>query len=374
MRNKRLDILRCIAVVLVLLCHADFHTRLMTVGWVGVDLFFVLSGFLISGLLFAEYKKRGAIDFKRFLIRRALKIYPAFYLLLLATLAYQLRFHQLSPLNRYFAEMFYFQNYGAAIWDQTWSLAVEEHFYILLPLFLLWLQRKPSDAANPFRIMPRAFLFVAIACLAFRVSTVFAIPADALHSWNEYKWAYATTHCRLDSLFFGVLLGYFFHFFPEALAQWVSKYRLLLVSLAAVFLSSSLIFPLSSRFMLTFGLTMLYLGFGMALLLCFFVRGIFSGKLAGFFAAIGNGFALVGMYSYSIYLWHMAVQSWGLAFLRRIFHQGVTGVPELILYLIASIIFGIAMSKLVEYPILRLRDRIFPATASDKLQTKPSIA
>jgi peptidoglycan/LPS O-acetylase OafA/YrhL len=49
-------------------------------GWIGVDLFFVLSGFLISGLLFNEYKARSSISFKRFFIRRGLKIYPAFYL------------------------------------------------------------------------------------------------------------------------------------------------------------------------------------------------------------------------------------------------------------------------------------------------------
>jgi len=82
-RNKRLDILRCIAVLLVLLDHSGIHPFLTQTGWTGVDLFFVLSGFLISGLLFAEYKKRGAIDFKRFLIRRGLKIYPAFYTFLL---------------------------------------------------------------------------------------------------------------------------------------------------------------------------------------------------------------------------------------------------------------------------------------------------
>ncbi|HXJ16319.1 MAG TPA: acyltransferase, partial [Candidatus Polarisedimenticolia bacterium] len=81
MRNKRLDVLRSIAVLLVLLYHSEIGTRLANAGWAGVDLFFVLSGFLISGLLFTEYKKRGSIDFKRFFIRRGLKIYPAFYVL-----------------------------------------------------------------------------------------------------------------------------------------------------------------------------------------------------------------------------------------------------------------------------------------------------
>jgi peptidoglycan/LPS O-acetylase OafA/YrhL len=77
MRNKRLDVLRCIAVVIVIAHHANLYHVATKTGWVGVDLFFVLSGFLISGLLYSEYKTHRAIDIKRFFIRRGLKIYPA---------------------------------------------------------------------------------------------------------------------------------------------------------------------------------------------------------------------------------------------------------------------------------------------------------
>ena len=85
MRNKRLDILRCVAILLVVAAHAQIWRVTTRVGWVGVDLFFVLSGFLISGLLYSEYKQRQDISFRRFFVRRGLKIYPAFYLLVLAT-------------------------------------------------------------------------------------------------------------------------------------------------------------------------------------------------------------------------------------------------------------------------------------------------
>jgi peptidoglycan/LPS O-acetylase OafA/YrhL len=85
MRNKRLDILRCVAVVLVLGRHGVIDGVWKETGWAGVDLFFVLSGFLISGLLFSEYKKKQSIDLPRFFIRRGFKIYPAFYLMLLTT-------------------------------------------------------------------------------------------------------------------------------------------------------------------------------------------------------------------------------------------------------------------------------------------------
>ena len=96
MRNKRLDFLRGMAIVLVLL----FHSHLSNAGWVGVDLFFVLSGFLISGLLFDEYKRRASISFKRFFIRRGFKIYPAYYVFLLVALLARIPVHRVpSPIS-----------------------------------------------------------------------------------------------------------------------------------------------------------------------------------------------------------------------------------------------------------------------------------
>src|SRR5437660_11936744 len=85
MRNKRLDILRGIAVLLVLGRHGVMAGVWKETGWAGVDLFFVLSGLMISGLLFSEYKRTRSIDLVRFFIRRGVKIYPSLYLMLLTT-------------------------------------------------------------------------------------------------------------------------------------------------------------------------------------------------------------------------------------------------------------------------------------------------
>src|ERR1700730_5300453 len=81
-RNQSLDILRCVAVLLVLGIHVPHYRLWARVGWTGVDLFFVLSGFLISGLLFRDYQEHGSIDWKRFLIRRGFKIYSSYYIFL----------------------------------------------------------------------------------------------------------------------------------------------------------------------------------------------------------------------------------------------------------------------------------------------------
>jgi peptidoglycan/LPS O-acetylase OafA/YrhL len=78
-RNKNLDFLRGTAILLVMAGHflpGYFSTH---IGWSGVDLFFVLSGFFVSGILFREYIKKGRIQAGRFLIRRGLKIWPLFY-------------------------------------------------------------------------------------------------------------------------------------------------------------------------------------------------------------------------------------------------------------------------------------------------------
>jgi peptidoglycan/LPS O-acetylase OafA/YrhL len=381
MRNKRLDVLRCIAVLLVLLYHSDVAMHLVgDGGWAGVDLFFVLSGFLISGLLFTEYKERKSISFQRFFIRRGLKLYPAFYFYILVMFLYQVVFHRtVGTPGQYLSEMLYVQNYGPFIWRHTWSLAVEEHFYLLLPLFLLILIRYAPNREDPFRVMPGAFLVVATACLALRVATVLRIPQAALLDWTMYREAYATTHCRIDSLFFGVLLGYFYHFRPETLDRLLgpTKNRIVLAFLSAALLSACLFIPIQSRFMLTAGLTLVYLGFGCVLMLCLRVQNVLSTVLATPLEQIGKGFAYVGMYSYSIYLWHTAFLGWGPGFVRHVFHTRPNAFAGFAIYLTVSITFGISMSRLIEYPVLRVRDQIFPAlrgspnTATSTRSTKP---
>jgi len=122
-RQVELDFLRCVAVVSVLLCHIEeLHGRdqlprwgkiivvlLGNNGWMGVDLFFVLSGFLISGLLFREKITYRRIELKRFFIRRGLKIYPAFYVMLLVTLVYYWFTGAPVKLDKLASEVFFVQ-------------------------------------------------------------------------------------------------------------------------------------------------------------------------------------------------------------------------------------------------------------------------
>src|SRR5580692_5006904 len=125
-----LDLLRFIVATIVLSAHASgfgnagkifYETPgllgkilalMPSAGWEAVDVFFVLSGFLVSGLLFKEAGEHGTISIRRFLIRRGFKIYPAFWAMLASTVAWTLLHHELIPWQAYFSELFYFQNYG----------------------------------------------------------------------------------------------------------------------------------------------------------------------------------------------------------------------------------------------------------------------
>ncbi len=141
-----LDGLRGIAVLMVVLGHA-FHTEgaphwrlLMYVrGTIGVDVFFVISGFLITSLLLREIHRDGKIDLKRFYLRRCLRIMPAYFTLLLTVaICQRCGYFQLESRD-WIASLTYTTNfYYLPSWElaHTWSLSIEEHFYVVWPFVL----------------------------------------------------------------------------------------------------------------------------------------------------------------------------------------------------------------------------------------------
>jgi peptidoglycan/LPS O-acetylase OafA/YrhL len=357
MRNKRLDILRFAAVLVVMIHHSPISHFFSVWGWVGVDLFFVLSGFLISGLLFSEYRKRNAISFKRFFIRRGLKIYPAFYVFLLLTgVAGYVALHSVASPARYFRDIFFVMNYGQGVWDHTWSLGVEEHFYIFLPVFLLILIRWSSNRGDPFRAVPYACLAIGTMCILSRaVSSYVGTP--------NYKMAYLATHDRMDALFFGVFLGYLYHFRPHTLEKLMrpTVNRIAIAVASVGLLSTAYLIPQDTGFFATFGYTFTYLGCAGALLLGLYVHGLLPAPIGRIAGKFGSVFAYLGMFSYSIYLWHGPAGAWLPGLVRRAVGFPNVEYGRFSVYLAGSIVIGVGMSKVIEYPVLRLRDRFFPA-------------
>src|SRR5689334_3796032 len=123
-RSFNLDVLRGLAVLMVLGRHFPILPLWTRIGWAGVDLFFVLSGFLVSSLLFREWQTTGNLNVRRFYIRRACKIYPALYAFLIVTTFIQWNHSPWADAARI---ALFIQNYGAAMrgpWTHLWSLAV----------------------------------------------------------------------------------------------------------------------------------------------------------------------------------------------------------------------------------------------------------
>jgi peptidoglycan/LPS O-acetylase OafA/YrhL len=374
-RNLQLDILRGIAILLVFGRHLEiprpegvlgvFAEVWFRIGWLGVDLFFVLSGFLIGGLLVTELHNHGKIDVPRFLVRRGLKIYPPYfvfiaYLMLMPPFKSALRGGDIGAAfaaewGQYWPNLLFLQNYvGRNPAGHTWTLAVEEHFYLMLPFVLVALvaaRRVPS-------LIPLCLVAVPALLLTIRCLSVW--------TGEPYSIKMAATHLRLDALLFGVGIRGVAQYLPERFSA-ARRWRFWLVGAGLFLWSFNLFIEPGTAFIRTVGLTGTYLGGAAFLLAAYHTHSSDLGRLKGWVTPAAKVLGWVGFYSYAIYLWHVtAMGIAGRELAGRVLawnggNSQLVWVIGMLASCAAAVLAGVITGKLVEWPVLHLRDRFFPS-------------
>ncbi len=208
-----LDGLRAVAILIVFLSHAGLSH--IVPGLFGVTIFFFLSGYLITTLMRLECERTGGINLRDFYMRRALRIFPPFYLvlgviaLLGVTGAVEGDFSWSAMAAQAGFVSNYWEIYGGlqpAGTEVMWSLAVEEHFYLLFPLFYIVLRRVLPEARHQFM----ALIGLCGLVLAWRIFLVHGWQLiDLHHGGAHHPRTCHGTDTRLDGLLFGCALAVF---------------------------------------------------------------------------------------------------------------------------------------------------------------------
>ena len=325
-------------------------------GWIGVDLFFVLSGYLIGGQLLAPIARGQGIKLGRFFARRALRILPA-YLVILAI-------YFLLPSWREYPEMFPLWKFllsvqniglrGGTAFSHAWSLAVEDQFYLLLPLVLLLVIRFRRVAV----IVPCAIVLGGLALRWFLAMKNLGETGVGFRGFQT--WIYYATWTRLDPLVFGVVLAAIEKFRPHWWQRLINLAPWLWLPGLALIVSAFWIEQPGVITVTTCVWQFLLVALGMAaLLLC-----AVSPRLP--FSRVNiPGAAFIASIAYSAYLVqklviHFVAQLCATRNIAPDSFAAIVGV-ELCVYAVATVLFFA-----IERPFLQLRRRL---TSRSDLQT-----
>ncbi len=317
-------------------------------GWMGVDIFFVLSGFLIGRQVLAPLARGEGLSFGAFYARRAWRILPAF----VAVLAVYLLFPDwreapgMAPWWQFATFTFnLLVDYGTQqAFSHAWSLCVEEHFYLVFPALAVWLTRRPSPTKTV-----GVVVFVAIAGLALRTGVW--LHNDALDPPRLWfiEDLYYPTWSRLDGLLAGVVLATLAVYRPTTWERMRERGNaFLLLGLAGMALAFWLCRSRNGLMANSLGWPVLS-----AAIACLVVAAASARSVIGRWPV--PGMAWIAAISYSLYLSHKLVfhaveRFWGEALAGR-------GLLAFAVYAMATLAAGALLHYAVERPFLQLRER-----------------
>ncbi|MBV9963658.1 MAG: acyltransferase [Parafilimonas sp.] len=354
-----LDHLRAFAIMFVfffhygrLFPHPEWTNSISTFGWTGVDLFFVLSGYLIASQLFKKIAQQNKISVKEFFIKRFFRIIPIY--LFVVALYFLFPFtHEreaLAPLWKYLT---FTQNIGLNIQTQgtfshAWSLCIEEQFYLFFPLILI--------AATHFKISKNAYwllilLFVFGFCIRAFCYNQYVKTNDE-NSWQQwYKYIYYATWSRLDGLIVGVSIAALLQFKPVISNSILQQGNKILLAAAVIFTVTYFLLGDEQSFAASvFGFPLVDIGYG------FIVLAALSPKcfLYKYESKITNKIAVL---SYGIYLVHkIVIHVIQTQFSNLNIHDDSNAM--LAICIATVFITSFILNETIEKPFLKLRKKI----------------
>jgi peptidoglycan/LPS O-acetylase OafA/YrhL len=346
---KSLDGIRGLAIVLVLALHLFEYFKWFGFGWIGVDLFFVLSGFLITGILLETKGKKNS--YKNFIIRRILRIFPLYYLFLtlfFCTIPIT-NWRNLIPHFEYLQVnqiwfWFYIQNWLAAIndnWPQQnilshfWSLAIEEQFYVVWPILVFSVPRKNI-----------LWICLFLICLSVSLRLYFFFQGE------HWTLIYVTTLTRFDGLCSGAMLAWLIR--DERGVKFLNRNGNLILLLTSFGFFITFLFAggfyINNPTLYTVGYTFI------ALFFCAVVMKAISNHpnniLRSFFES--SSLVFLGKYSYGIYIYHLPIYR----ILQLSFSDTFNNISISTIALLITLVTSIVSFHLFEAQFLKLKDKL----------------
>lgn len=390
-----IDGIRALSILLVLVYHTFlvFHLSHPTenitsmlnelgLGWAwawngdkGVDVFFVMSGFLITGILLRQVRKVGKIDLKNFYWRRYLRLTPAYYFMLTVYWLISGPNSEWVWANYLYVNNFIDYGHQAAGW--TWSLAVEEQFYFIYPLILIAILKY---AKSPSYVLIAMFFisFGVRAAIVLLDDTIRTTPGSQVYLDDTYfnhffTVFYDNLHTRFGSLVVGALAAYYFHFHQEKLQQIAnSKTGVLLTVVGLALVVFFMAFPaFSTDYDQHQGFTIFYyivnrnlfsLGIGFIIIAMLLQQHFIANALRSFFS-LPFWYPIASL-SYSLYLIHLVVMIIVIPAIINLTVMMPAQYPwsmgEILFYgFLVSSIFSFVIATLmylfIEKPIMNLR-------------------
>jgi len=339
------------------------YAGIETYGWMGVDLFFVLSGYLIGSQVLKPIAAGQGFSFTDFYLRRAFRILPVYLLVVAVYFIWPSirEYAGIQPLWQFltFTVNLFIDVDKNLAFSHVWSLCVEEHFYLLFPLLAWWLARRPSVGK---------LLVVCLAIVAFGMLVRGYIwqhymgPAKGVdqNSYNKYflEGIYYPTWSRLDGLLAGVVLAVIRTYRPAQWTRWAGRANgvmaagFVVLGLAVWLFQDRAGFPAS-----VLGYPLLSVGMGLI---------VFAGASAKSLLARARvpGAGWLALASYSLYLSHKLV--FHLVESEMGDHLDGHGVLTFAGYAAAVLLVGALLHHGVERPFLRLRDRLLKSARTGR--------